>query len=296
MLAYTLKNVVELIPESLDMVKQASITQEYPVDSKDSTIASALAIEYDKYLTNRSVDPDVMTKVASAVELYGVKSEVDHLCSQLQKAAYDKAMASLQDPVKEYHVKEAGFIGDLSGFSDPESRNTAAVELYKSASAAKAEPCEQVRRYSGNAYLSKAAAVSALASRYKASGEVGFAKIAAALGRMSESGFKTETVQDICRTVTSMDKQAGLHLRGYDFYREALLTKEAELVSALRVKLAGSDVPYESIHKVGKDRIAQYIGADVAREMDSGPAHFKQVLETLPLDLQRLVVDLTKNA
>ena len=35
--------------------------------------------------------------------------------------------------------------------------------------------------------------------------------------------------------LTLMDKQANLHLKGYDFYREALLTKQAELVSVLRL-------------------------------------------------------------
>ena len=295
MLAYTLKHVVELVPESLGLVKQASITEDYPVDSRDSTIASALSIEYSKYVSNRSIDPDVMTKVASAVKLYGVEDQVSRLCTQLQKSAYDMAMASLVDPVKEYHVKEAGFIGDLSGFSDPEANSAAACALYKAASELKTTPCEQVKRYSGNAFLNKTAAVEALASRYKASGEVGFAKIAVALGRMADSLLKTETVQDICRTVTSMDKQAGLLMKGYDFYKEALLTKEAELVSVLGVKLAGTEVPYETVQRVGKDRISQYVGADVAREMDGGPAHFKQVLETLPLDLQRLMLDLTKN-
>ena len=295
MLAYSLKHVVELVPDSFELVKQASITEEYPVDSASSAAASALAIEYNKYIGNRSVDPETMMKVASAVELYGIKDQVDSLCDQLQKAAYDLALASLQDPVADYHVKEAGFVGDLSGFSEPETRNAAATRLYKEAQETKAEPCEQVRRYSGNAFLSKSAAVEALASRYKATGEVGFAKIAVALGRMNETLFKPETVQDICRTVTGMDKQANLHLRGYDFYREALMTKEAELVSSLRVRLAGVEVPFETIQRVGKDRISQYVGADVAKEMDGGPAHFKQVLETLPLDLQRLVVDLTKN-
>lgn len=296
MLAYTLKHVVELIPQSFELVKQASISEDYPVDSSASAIASALAIEHHKYFTGRSVDPDVMEKVARAVDLYGVKGDVDRLSDQLQKAAYDKALASLHDPVQEYQVKEAGFIGDLSGFSDLESVQDTAVQLYKQASEIKTEPCEQVRRYSGHAYLNKSAAVEALASRYKASGEVGFAKIAVALGRMPAESLKPESIQDLCRTVVAMDKQASLNLRGYDFYREALITKQAELVSVMRIRLAGSDVPYESIHRVGKERIAQYVGADVAREMDSGPAHFKQVLETLPLDLQRLVLDLTKNA
>ena len=296
MLAYSLKHVIELVPQSFEFVKQASIGEDYPVDNASSTIASALAIEHHKYFTGRSVDPAVLEKVAQAVELYGVKQDVAKLSDQLQKAAYDKAMASLTDPVEEYHIKEAGFAGELSGFADIEALSKSAIELYKQASELNTTPSEQVLRYSGHAYLNKQAAVESLASRYKASGDVGFAKIAVALGRMPVENLKPETIQDICHTVTLMDKQANLHLKGYDFYREALLTKQAELVSVLRLKLAGVEVPYESIQRVGKDRISQYVGADVAKEMDGGPAHFKQVLETLPLDLQRLVVDLTKNA
>lgn len=295
MLAYTLKNVVELVPAALEHVKQASIEQDLPIDSRDSAIASALSIQYCQHVSGKSVDPFAIEKVAHAVDAYGAGDVVRGLTQELVEAHRMQAVAQHFDPAADFHVKAAGFQGDLTGFRDVEALSEQAAELYKEAQELGVEAPEAVKRYSGNAFLSKKAAVEALASRYQASGNVGFAKIAASLGRLNTDLLPHETVQDICRTVTSMDKQAGLNARGFDFYREALLTKEAEVVSAMRCRIAGHDVPYESIARVGKDRIAQYIGTDVAKEMDGGPANFKQVLETLPLDLQRIVLDLTKN-
>jgi hypothetical protein len=61
------------------------------------------------------------------------------------------------------------------------------------------------------------------------------------------------------------------------------------------VKLAGQNIPYENLERVGHGKIASYIGKDVADEMNHGPENFKAVAETLPLDLQRVLVSLTKN-
>lgn len=295
MLAYTLKNVVELIPSALAHVKQASIVTDFPTDNRDSAVASALSIQYCQHVSGKSVDPYQMEKVAAAVSAYGADDIVRTLTEEMIEAHTMSKIASSYDPVGEYHTKTAGFEGDLTGFRDLEALGEAAEELYKEAQDLGVDAPETVRRYSGNAFLSKKAALDALAARYQASGNVGFAKIAASLGRLDTDVMPTQTVQDICRTVSSMDKQAGLASKGFDFYREALLTKEAEIVSAMSCRLAGHEVPYERIAKVGKDRISQYIGADVAKEMDGGPAHFKQVAETLPMDLQRIVLDLTKN-
>jgi hypothetical protein len=118
-------------------------------------------------------------------------------------------------------------------------------------------------------------------------------KIASAIYKMDTFSMKPETVLDICQTVSFMDKEAHLSTKGFNFFREAVLVKEA--ASVLTVKLCNKDVPYESIAKVGRDRIAQYIGEDIAKEVDGGPANAKAVLETLPMDLQTLLVNLTKN-
>lgn len=295
MLAYTLKEVLQLVPDAYGHVKQASITEDFPLDSASSTIASALQVQYHQHVSGKPVDLYAMEKIASAVEMYGVGDVVDDLTGQMKAAAFERAIAQHTDPKAEFLTKQAGFVGDLSGFKDVTIISATAQELYKEAKELGIKPSEEVVRYSGHAFLNKQAAVESLAARYQASGNVGFAKIAVALGKSNTDVFKPETVQDVCRTVSEMDKSAGLSLKGFDFYREVLLTKEAAIVSALKVKLAGKEIPYESIERVGKARIGQYIGEDVAKEMDSGAANFKQVVETLPLDLQRVMLDLTKN-
>jgi hypothetical protein len=92
-----------------------------------------------------------------------------------------------------------------------------------------------------------------------------------------------------------MDKEAGLSTKGFNFYNETVLTKEAQIVSALNVKLCGTDVPFEKIAKLGKSRFSAYMGEDIGREYDMGPIHFKQTLEALPMDLQKIALHLTKN-
>lgn len=298
MLAYTNKFVLELVPEALPLVKQASLEQEYPLDNRDSCIASALAVQYHANIDHKPVDPEVMTKVATAVELYGVQDEVKSMTDSMVKAARERSLQShLQATAKdEFIVKQASFEGDLSGFTDHVTMGHRAREMYKEASNLGIEPSDEVKRYSGNGMLNKQASVESLASRYHLSRDVGYVKLASALGRMSEVQLsRPETVFDICMTVATMDKEAGLAARGFNFFKETVLTKQAVIASALKVRVANQDIPYEAIERVGKDRIAQYIGPDVANEMDGGPANAKQVFETLPLDLQRILLNLTKN-
>lgn len=295
MLAYTLKDILTLVPEAMPLVKQAHIDQDMPLGNRDSCIASALQLKYQEAVAYSPADVFSIEKVAKAVRLHGVEDVVADLAGKLVKAAAERRINQGHDVKAEYLTKQAHFEGEGSGFADPLRMSEQAVDLYKEAAAAGVEASERVRRYSGHAFLSKEAAVKSLAARYQATQNPDFVKIASALNRLDTDTMKAETIQDICSTVAQMDKEAGLHAKGFDFYREALLTKEAAITSSLSVKLCGKPMPYESIARVGRDRIAQYVGEDVAKEMDAGPVHAKQVFETLPLDLQRLVSDLTKN-
>lgn len=295
MLAYSLNPILELLPEATDLVKKASIELDLPIDNRDSCAASALSITYAAHVSGKSLDPEAMDKVAQAVTLYDLESTLRPLKAELVKRAQMKSLQAARDPTQEYLAKEAKFWGDLSGSVDLVKQAAKAEELAKEASSLGLKPSETVQRYAAQMYLDKQSAVTALAARYQATKDTGFAKIACAIGRLSTETLRPETVGDICRTVTNMDKQAGLAAKSFDFYAEALITKEAA-TSALMVKLCGQDVPYESIERAGRARVAQYIGEDVAKEMDSGPANAKAVFETLPLDLQRLLLNVIKNA
>ena len=293
MLAHSIKPILSLIPEAMPLVKQASLDQDMPTDSRDSCIASALALKYQECVSHKPVDYSAFEKVAQAVELYGVTKIVSNLSSKMVKEATLRSVAATRDPKTDYLTKQAGFAGDLSGFADLAQISEDAITMYKQASDLKVEPSVEVKRYSGHGFLDKEAAIEALANRFHATNNPNFVKIASAIYKMDTQGMKTETILDICKTVTSMDKEAQLSTRGFDFYRESILVKSA--ASVLTVKLLNKDCPYESIARVGRDRVAQFIGEDVAKCMDAGPAEAKVVIETLPRDLQTVLSDLIKN-
>lgn len=296
MLAYSLKKVLELVPETLDMVKQASVEASYPVNSEDSCLASALAIAYEKNVAKQPVDYFEMEKVAEAVDIYGIKDSVSKFTAQMIEAAELQKKAAFENSPERFLEKQAGFVGSLSGMTtlDIQSITNQATRLYKEASIHKLVPAEEVVRYSGNGFLSKEACIKALSVRFHETKDGSFVKIAKAIFDLGDA-VKPETVLDICTTVDGMDKEAGLYTKGFNFFKEGVLVKEAEIKSALKVNLAGKEVPFENIERIGQSRMSSYIGKDVAKEMEGGPVHFKQVLETLPRDVQTLVCKLAAN-
>jgi hypothetical protein len=293
MLAHSIKHILELVPEALPLIKSASVDQDYPLDNRGSAIASALELKYHEVVDHKSIDPFSIEKVARAVDLYGATDEVKDLTTKLIKAAQANVAANAESKTDVYLSKQAGFEGDLTGLRDLPALAQTASELYKQASELNITPSETVKRYAGQGYLDKKASVESLAARYQASKNVNFVKIASALYRMDESTMKPETVFDVCKTVAEMDKEAGLSALGFDFFREAVIVKTA--ASAMTINLCGKPYPYESLARLGKDRIAQFIGKDVADEFDAGPQNAKAVIETLPADLQQILVNLLKN-
>jgi hypothetical protein len=295
MLAYYIKPVLELVPEALPMVKLASLTGELPTDGRSSTLASALAITYMTKVAHVPVAYEDLEKVAKAVSMYSLQDEVNSLKSTLVKRAGLRAENDAIDSGDSYLLKQAYFEGELSGFSDIAYSVKEATSLYKQASEKGIKPSEELIRYSGHGFLNKEAALRSLSLRYSLSKDHEFIKLAKALGNTPDEKLTPELVSVFCDKVTEMDKTAGLALRGFNFYKETILTKESELKSVLSVNVAGTKVPYEKLEQLGKARISQYIGADVAKEMDAGPGNFKQVVETLPRDLQQVLLNLTRN-
>jgi hypothetical protein len=293
MLAHSIKSILSLIPEAMPLIKRASLDQDMPTDSRDSCIASALALKYQECISHKPVDFSAFEKVAQAVDLYGVKGIVNSLNSKMVKEASARSLAALENPKETFLTKQAGFTGELSGFSDIAQVSRNAVELYKQAQTLGVEPSTDVKRYSGHGYLDKKAAIESLAGRFQATGNTSFVKIASAIYKMDTLTLKPETILDICQTVSSMDKEAQISSKGFNFFKETVLVKSA--ASVLNVRLLNKDCPYETIARVGRDRVSKFIGEDVAKSMDSGPQEAKAVIETLPLDLQTVLSNLIKN-
>ena len=294
MLAHSIKPILDLIPEALPFIKQALVTEYLPTDSRGSSIASALELKYHEVVDHKPVDIFAMEKVALAVDLYGAKDIVKDLSDKMIKAAQYKVRDRVLTKKAEFETRQSTFESKLTGIIlDHTELAKEAQSLVKMASEVQIEPSDEVKRYSCQGMLNKKAAIESLAARFQATRNVNFVKIASAIGRLDPAMIRTETLSDICDTIAGMDKEAGLTAIGMNFYREAVLLKSA--ASALMVKLCGKEYPYESIAKLGKDRISRFIGEDVAKEMDQGPMNTKQVMETLPADLQKVMCDLLKN-
>lgn len=294
MLAHSIKHILELVPEAMPFVKQASVAEDYPLDSVDSCIASALTLKYHEHVDHASIDPYQLDKVASAVNLYGVKDKVDELASAMIKQANELKVTQSRDFIEEYLTKEAGFVGELTGFVDFERVSSEAESLLKEAREIGAPVCDEVRIYSADGVLNKRAAIEGLAARYQATENVNFVKLASAIGRIDEFTMRPETLKDICSTVAQMDKEAGLSVKGFNFYRDAVMLKSA--ATAMQIVVAGKQYPYDSLVKLCPDQIGHYLGKDVSDEIEAGPSNAKSVVETLPLDMQKILASLLKNS
>lgn len=281
MLAHNLKGILSIVPEALGMVKEANLEEDFPVNSADSASASYLRIHYLTKVAGKIVDESTYNMVTKAATLYGVKDVLDPMISKF--SSLDKSASSISPvPVT---VAEAGFEGDLSGFSflNIEKTAEAAEMLYDIYGEAITSP--QVLRYSGHAFLDKQAAIQSLSNRYYASKNPDFVKLArSVLDEINPADFKA--VKGVCEKVTLMDKKAGLDIIGFNFYKEALFTSKQDFIKSASVILAGEEVPMEKVISFGKDGIASTLGKDVADGMTDCPVHNKAVLESLPRDLQ----------
>lgn len=282
---HTLRKILELAPEVLGHIKQAKVNQEFPTDCKDSVLASALEIEYMTKIAHKLVDPNAYAKVQKAVDLYGLGDEVARFSSSMVKVANVSEETAID---KELRAAEAMFESNLGGNYDLEKVAQQAetlVEYYEDEIKS-----DLVKRYAGDCGLNKSAALVALKRRHFVTKNSDFVKLAEALEEVDEYKLSRSDLCKLASTVTKLDKESCLPCGSFDFYKEAFITKQAA-VSAMPISIAGSQIPYENIVRMGKSNLAQVIGSDVVSELGdlSDAPTVKAVLESLPLDLQKLL-------
>lgn len=295
MIGYKLKPILELVPEAMPMVKQANLEREYPVDSKDNCMASALAIQYDKHIVKKATDYDILTKVAEAVQVFGIENEVSTLTEKMinrSTAALFKAAS--QDSEETFIEKQAAWLGERSGFKDVEQLVKSAEELKVIADKLGLDVANEVKPYICDGYMSKQAAIDALSTRYHLTKKDVFVKLAAAIGKQAEFISGDRVVKSLCQTVSKFDKQAGLAAKGFDFYREVMITKSAAVDSSM-VNLCGNLVSIQKIMSIPDSYLDSYIGKNFAKELNSDPVAAKSVVESLPVDVQKVLLELVKN-
>lgn len=284
MLAYDISNILALIPEATALVKKASVEEDFPANSKDSVCASYLRIGYMTKVAHKEVDSSVRERITKAASLYGVKGQLDVL-SKAFDPAIEKSASEIQGEL--YSEFEFSF----NAFPDIEKTASLAEKLADSGFTGD----ERVDRFSGKAFLNKEAAVMSLVNRFHATGdkEEVFVKIARMINdQVRENDF--DSIRKICHTVTQMDKQAGLDVIGFNFYKEALITKQAA-VGGMTVTLAGESFPISKLELFGKDRISALLGSTVAEDYTNDLTNNKYMLEALPRDQQMVLKAALKN-
>lgn len=296
MLGYTLKHILDLVPDALPLVKQASIEQDYPINNKDSCLASGLVVAYKHNIAGQAVDFDVLEKVAGAVTAYNLDGTLKDLTEKMVTANGNRLMKQASVESQEsYLTKQAGFEGELTGFVDLEKVAKEAVQLSEKAAVIGVNPSQEVRRYSGDAFLAKEAALGALGTRFQITKDDTFVKIAAALGREAEFIPPGRLVRSLCETVTGLDKKAGLLAKGFNFYKETLIEKEAAM-SSTTVMVSGCNYPIQKVMSLPESYVNDYLGKEFYTELNSDPSTAKAMVESLPMDSQRVLSTLLKNA
>lgn len=284
MTIHALRDVLELVPEAEELCKQASIEDGFPTNSKDSTIASALKLEYMVKVAGEKVSLEDVRRVNLAARLYGVMDKVAELSTTLQDRALIKQAAELVNEDQDLRIAEDYIETQTCGFMDIEKVASASSELYDAYEADIKSPV--VKRYACAEVFVKSAAVAALKSRHNRAPTNGFDKLASIIEASDEDRFSQEEIRSIADCVTKLDKRAGITTDGYNFYKEAFITKEAA-ASSLMITLDRQKVPVENILRVP---VGSILGDDVAKEMGSDPYTIKAVAESLPSDMQKLLL------
>ena len=276
MLAHNIGDILTLAPEAKELIKMASIEEDYPSNNRDSVCASYLRIQYLTKVAKKIIPPEKIEFITKAACLYGMKDKLDIIAKSFDPAMEKSAEAKIADLYSEFEF-------NFSGFRRLEKVAHLAEQLKDSGFTGD----ERVERYSGSMLLNKEAAILTLANRYHATKEPSFVKLAHIIDEQIKIN-DSENIRKLCHTVVELDKQAGLDIIGFDFYKDAFMTKEAAC-SALMVNIAGDNVPIEKLERFGKENLGAVLGKEVAGDYTNDLVSNKYMLEALPMDSQRVL-------
>lgn len=277
---HNIKEIIQYVPEAVELTKKASVRDDFPTNSKESTILSALEVAYLTKVANELVSCEVVERVDKATRLYGVSDTIEELSGLMSSRAFEK-QASVIGYQEEVKQAEEVLESMGCGLFNLEKVASRAEQLYDDYGDYVSS--DFVRLYAGVGYLNKEAAELGLAIRYKRTGNEGFMKVARIIHGSDVSKLSEEDNRSIAHAVVELEKEA--HLTGLNFYEEAFMVKAAEVM----VKLAGQQVSADRIIAVAPS-ISNVIGEDVAEELSkSGSEEVKAIAESLPLDLQQLI-------
>lgn len=272
-------------PELKELVKSAEQIDTLSTASKGDTLFSYVKMEFMEKVAGVPVDNLDRARVLKASTLYGIEKSASEIVKQILNRVHVK-QASTQKRATELVIAQDNFDAMDSGFVNQERM----VKMARALDDAYHDDItsDAIKAYSCDGYLSKTAAERSLKSRYMATADETFNKLAMALDHLDTDSFSKEDKRKFADFVYGLDKKAGLTARGFNVYKEIFLTKSAAIGSALMVNLGNKSVPIEKISSIAPD-LASAIGHDVARELQGDPQTAKAVAESLPADLKGVI-------
>lgn len=274
------------LPELKQLVKSAEAVEGLSTKTREDTLFSSVKVAYLEKVAHVYVDPLEAAKVRKAAGLYGIDKIAEDLSTLLQSKVALTKTASLQKQA-ELVVAQENFDNLCGGFKNVDRLVKAARALYDSFE--DQIESDNVKLYACAGHLNKTAALRGLQARAKASGNEAFEKLAEALPELDTQKFTLEEKRKFADYVNELDKKANLQTRGFDFYNEVFIVKEAAMAGAITVKLSNNkEVPISKIQAVAPD-LVDALGADVVKELKKDAYTAKAVVDSLPLDLKTIL-------
>jgi 3-deoxy-D-manno-octulosonate 8-phosphate phosphatase KdsC-like HAD superfamily phosphatase len=285
---HAIKSVLELVPEASGFIKRAYVEEDFPTKDRDSTVASALEINFLTKVAGQVVDYDDVARVTKAVRLYGVGDEVRRLSGQMEKAASARAEEA-RGIEYELRTAEAIIESKCSGFMDIEKVASQSAALYDNYS--EELKSDTVRLYAGAGKLNKEAALMALEHRARVTGRSEFTKLAEVFRGTNPDALTVEENRALAGSVVHFEKKAG-YLG--DFYKDAFMITKVAIDRSIIVNLGSKSVPAVTLQGLPKDQVQSMIGDDIADLLSGDLMNLKRGVEALPLPEKQLLARLCK--
>lgn len=283
---HAIKSVLELVPEASGFIKRAYVEEDFPTKDRDSTVASALEINFLTKVAGQTVDFEDLARVNKAVRLYGVGDEVRRLSGQMEKAAAQRT-ADAQGIEYELRTAEAIIESKCAGLMDIEKVASQSAALYDNY--ADEVRSQSVRLYAGAGKLNKEAAVMALEHRAKVTGRQEFVKLAEVFRGTNPEALTIEENRALANSVLHFEKKAG-YLG--DFYKEVFWISKEAIDRSISVNLGSKSVPAVKLQALNKSQVQQMIGDDIAELLSGDLMALKSGVESLPLPEKQLLARL----
>lgn len=278
---HVIKNVLGLVPEVAGHVKKAYVEQDFPTHDLDSTIVSALEIAYLTKVAHVPVDIEDVTRVSTAVKLYGVSDKVhEHVDSMCKQAVMTKtASQNVEDEVRQAEELIRSRAAVPVGIEKVASQ---AAELYDNYTDLVTD--KTVRLYACAGTLVKEAALAALKVRAERTGNQQFTKVAQIIEASDVEKFSVEDNRTVVNAILTLEKQANYFAS--DIFPEIFSMEK----KAAMVDLGSKKVSPEAIIRLGADRVKTLVGSEVAKLVEShDAASLVAVINSLPLPEKQLL-------